>query len=48
MLTERELDRLVLWSSLPILFGAIWLAAGARLALDLGEPYSWPTNPSPR
>lgn len=37
MLTERDLDRLVLWSSLPYLFGAMWLAAGVRLALDLGD-----------
>jgi hypothetical protein len=39
MLTEREFDKVVLWSALPFFFGALWLAAGARLALDLGEIY---------
>lgn len=44
MLNERELEKVALWIALPFFFGALWFSAGSRLALDLGESYSWPTK----
>lgn len=37
MLTERELDKLLLLAQLPFLFGAQWWIAVSRLTLELGE-----------